>query len=244
MTTIIICLLIPLILVCLIILLNNTSTKSKQSIIKKINNHSNLKYEYELLEYNLKLNNNIIHKRIYDKFRNGLMKIIEEENIKFTELDSIYELNNVTEEQVLNDINIKNNLACGLYIYISKEKLKKYDLIDLDWYNRKYPQIKVENTVIDDDLSYGNELIIAHELGHHFCIAQLNDKSEEGADYYVLTLAQKILTPLEIYTISILLRIKCKLTSEEFENMYNLDDIVSFDKFKEVNGDIYKLFEN
>lgn len=49
--------------------------------------------------------------------------------------------------------------------------------------------------------------VLAHEIGHHFAIHINNDFSESGADAMIKTLAELILTPLEIFILEFAIEI-------------------------------------
>jgi hypothetical protein len=79
--------------------------------------------------------------------------------------------------------------AAGCYIHFKKEcdsPLKRRI--------NKMPKIYV----VKNKNEFDNLWVLAHELGHHFAITLHDDHSEEGADNYIMTLAQERLTKFEV----------------------------------------------
>lgn len=118
-------------------------------------------------------------RRISRKLERELQKICKAECIKLEYYDDIDEMNE------LNGKVLRSTYASGLYQYSLFTMTGELVL--------GKSTIQVHNA--DDDR--GRAMVLAHELGHHFCIKNHNDSSEEGADRYIRKLCKDILEPYE-----------------------------------------------
>jgi hypothetical protein len=133
---------------------------------------------------------------VLKKFDSYLQTLCKTENIKIKYFDTIEELN---IERGGKDLTNRGNLAVGVYRY-------RFDEDNNLIINEKIPTIFLTSEY--------NVYTLAHELGHHFSIKTKSDNSEESADNFIFTFAEKYLTNLERYIINIGLKVYSKI---EFE---------------------------
>jgi len=143
---------------------------------------------YSMWKYEVILNNKA-RKIVLDRFFDKLLLVCREEDIKVTIFETEEELNKNSLKS--SDSNVKSSTAVGLYGSARKA------LTNVFVYNEKFPYIYLnrEDTIV--------AMTLAHELGHHFCMKEYDDTSEEGANAYIRVLAEKYLTPLEKYILRI-----------------------------------------
>ena len=151
--------------------------------------------------------------KVLEKFRSKLLGICEQEGIPIKLYDDIYKLNDMSP---LADKETMLNAACGRYVYLNDKGKELYNQIrDIEktfgfpeGYAIKktipeYPRIEL----IKDFDTY----TLAHEVGHHFCIKENENHTEEAARNYIMTLAKQCLSPVECLRIRIALEVHSEL---------------------------------
>jgi len=154
--------------------------------------------------------------RIFNKFEENLLKIAKDENLKVTTYDNIKDLNISVYGEEVTCNKEEGKLAVGVYAY-NKYLLRGTDI----------------HYVKEKDGCW----TLAHELGHHFCIKEKKDQSEESADLYIHTLAKQILTPEEFQIVKLSI-----LVHSGLEKDLNLFQLVR-DEFKLKNEIRKRLFK-
>jgi len=149
---------------------------------------------------------------VLKKFNNYLLEFCEKENIKIQIYDNIFDLNNkgyLKEE---------NDLAVGKYICQRDTTTLKMII------NDNYPLIKLTKNY--------NVFTLAHEIGHHLAIKNLNDTEEYIADKFIMLLAEECLTNIEQHILHISLSVFSK------NENYPLPKITKKDlkEFKKLNN--------
>lgn len=145
---------------------------------------------FHLWKYNIILNRHA--KRIVEeKFKNILLQLCKEENIKINYFNTIEELSESCQSYSKDKERI-----VGLYGYSVKK-----DSIEFI-YDDVHPFISLTNNY--------DVFTFAHEIGHHFSLKYNYDRTETSADNYIFTLAKKYLTDIEIFILSIELEVYSK----------------------------------
>jgi hypothetical protein len=140
-------------------------------------------------------------KRVLHKLDKGLLKILENEkiNLQFYPDEESLNLDLFNETE-------KSNFAGGVYQYYSKFKKDIYVIRNESF----KPTIYLPK----------NYLIwtLAHELGHHFAITNMRNRSEEAADKYIKTLCGQILDEIELYALAIDIHVYSGYKGEDFND--------------------------
>ena len=147
------------------------------------------------------------------KFRTLLLDICDKESIHIELFNDYYHLNDVqvkylqSGEKYLVDSRGKilneHELAAGRYIFLKPE----YDTPEKR-IQRQLPKIQLRK---EEDYTW----ILAHELGHHFTIQYMGLETEEAANHYIKTLAEKLLTKEERELLEIEIRVYSHIDDKE-----------------------------
>jgi len=146
-------------------------------------------------------------KRILNKLDKGLLKILEDEkiNLQFYPNEETLNLDlfNETEE---------SNFAGGVYQYYSIFKEGIYVIRNESF----------KPTIYLPEKYY--IWTLAHELGHHFTITYMRNRSEEIADRYIETLCKQILDEIELNVLAADIHIHSGYKGEDFNVKEYLDN--------------------